>query len=325
MKKLLALGVIGVATALWASAYAQVYPSKFIRAVIPYPPGGVDVVMRLLVPGMEKELGQPVVIDYKPGASGMIGQEYVARAEPDGYTLLATASNPWVVTPAMRKKTPYDPIKDFTPISIVLEGVNLIVANPAFPASNVRELLDYAKKNPGKVAFATSGIGSFWHLDGELIKRLAGVDMLHAPFQGFGPMIPPVMSGQVQIGLITYQIAQGMLQAGKLKMIGILNTNARVKPLLPPGIQTVKEVLPAYESGASWTGYAGPANLPRPIVMRLNAAIVKTLNQPELQERFARDRAIATGSTPEEFAERIARDFAHSQKVVKEANIPLLD
>jgi tripartite-type tricarboxylate transporter receptor subunit TctC len=322
MWKLCAAAVLAVSS---LGALAQAYPAKPIRAVVPYPPGGVDIIIRLIVPGMEKELGQPVVFDYRPGAGGLIGMEYVARTEADGYTLLATASNPWVVTPAMRRKTPYDPIRDFTPISLVLEGVNVIVANPKFPASNVRELVDFAKRNPGKVAFATSGLGSFWQLDGELMKRVADIDMLHVPFQGFGPMLPPVMSGEVGLGLITYQIASGLVGAGKLKVIGILNSNDKAKHLFPAGVQRVNEVLPAFESGASWTGIGAPANLPRPILTRLNAAIVKSVNQPEIQERFTKDRAFGTGSTPEEFAARIAREYENSKRVVKEAQIPLLD
>jgi tripartite-type tricarboxylate transporter receptor subunit TctC len=322
MKKLLSMALLALAP---LTTLAQSYPVKPIRAVVPYPPGGVDIIIRLITPAMEKELGQPIVFDYRPGASGLIGMEYVARAEGDGYTLLATASNPWVVTPAMRRKTPYDPIKDFTPISHVIEGVNVIVANPKFPASNVKELIEYARRNPGKVAFATSGLGSFWQLDGELLKRVADIDMLHVPYQGFGPMLPPVMSGEVGLGLITYQIASGLVGAGKLKVIGILNTSGKAKHLYPAGVQTVAEVVPAFESGASWTGIGAPANLPRPILLRLNSAIVKAINQPEVQERFTKDRAFGTGTTPEEFAARIVRDYENSKRVVKEAQIPLLD
>jgi tripartite-type tricarboxylate transporter receptor subunit TctC len=328
MRKSSAVALATLALACLAAlpaARAQSYPTKPMRVVIPYPPGGVDVTIRLMLPAIEKELGQPWIIDYRPGAGGIIGMDHVAHSDPDGYTLLATASNPWVVSPAILKHVPYDAIKDFTPISIVIEGVNLIVANPKFPPNNVREMLDYARSHPGKAAWATSGLGSSWHLDGEKIKQLAGVDILHAPFQGFGPMIPAMLSGQVQMGLITYQIINPMVRSGKLKIIGILNTNAKVKPLLPPGIQTVKEVLPKFESGASWIGVGGPAGLPRPMVMRQNAAIIKAINQPALQERFTRDKIVATGSTPEEFAQRIAHDLAQSRETVKETKIPLLD
>lgn len=307
--------------AFGGAAAQEPYPSKPVQVVIPYPPGGVDVTIRLLIPMMSEELGQSWVIDYRPGAGGLIGMEHVARSDPDGYTLLATASNPWVVLPAVRKRTPYD----FTPISIVIEGVNVIVAPSFFKPNNFTEMLETAKRSPGKLSWATSGLGSSWHLDEENIKRLAGVDILHVPFQGFGPMIPAMFSGQVSMGLITYQIIRPLLEAGKFKMIAVLNSGTRTRALFPPGVQVVSEVLPGFESGAGWVGVAGPAGLPREIVMRQNAAIVKAINQRALQERFTRDKVVATGSTPEQFAERIAQDFEHSKKVVAEAHIPLLD
>ena len=304
---------------------AQSYPVKPIQVVIPYPPGGVDVVIRLLMPVIAQELGQSWVIDYKPGASGMIGMEYVARAQPDGYTLLATASNPWVVLPAMRAKTPYDPIKDFTPITNTTEGVNVIVAATSFPPNSFKEMIDYAKRNPGKTSWATSGLGSFWHLDAENINRLAGTDTLHVPFQGFGPMIPAMYSGQVSMGLLTYQIALPLLNAGKLKTVAVLNSNGKAKAMYPAGVQIVNEVLPAFLSGASWNGIGAPAGTPRAIVMRTNAAVIKSLRQKDLQDRFSREGVLGTGNTPEEFAARIASDLANSREIVKAAKIALLE
>ncbi len=324
--KLIVAAFAALATALGCgSAAAQSYPVKPVQVVIPYPPGGVDVVIRLLMPAIAQDLGQPWVIEYRPGASGMIGMQYVSRAEPDGYTLLATASNPWVVLPAMRKSTPYDPVKDFTPITNTTEGVNVIVSSTAFPPNSFREMVDYAKRNPGKTSWATSGLGSFWHLDTENINRLAGTDVLHVPFQGFGPMLPAMFSGQVSMGLITYQIAKPLLDAGKLKTIAILNSNGRARSMYPPGVQVVNEEMPAFVSGASWNGIGGPAGLPRAIVMRTNAAVIKSLRQKELNDRFAREGVLATGNTPEEFAARIVSDLAHSREIVKAAKIALLE
>ncbi len=319
------LGFFLATAALSFSALAQTYPTRPVTVVIPYPPGGVDVTTRLLMPTIQQELGQPWVIDYRPGASGLIGMEYVARAQPDGYTLLFTASNPWVVLPAMRKGTPYDPIKDFTPISVTTEGVNVIVAPASFAPAGFREMIDFAKKNPGKLSWATSGLGSFWHLDTENINRLAGTDILHVPFQGFGPMIPAIYSGQVSMGLFTYQIVKPLVDSGKLKIVAILNSNGKTKHLFPAGAQVVNEVMPAFVSGASWNGVGGPAGLPRPIVMRTNAAIIKALQQKDLQERFTREGVIAPGTTPEEFAARIATDLANSREIVKAAKIPMLE
>jgi tripartite-type tricarboxylate transporter receptor subunit TctC len=307
-----------------AGALAQAYPTKPIRLVIPYPPGGVDITIRQILPYVDQDLGQPMVIDYRPGASGMIGTEFVSRAEPDGYTLLATASNPWVVTPAMRKQTPYHPIRSFTPISTVSQGgLAIIVANLDFRPNNVRELFEYAKKFPNKVAWATSGIGSSWHLDAEYMNLLAGTKILHAPFSGFGPMIPATVSGQVQMSLMPYQFVSNMLNAGKLKMIGVMSTEPKLLAMAPAGMQSVREILPEYEAGPSWIGIGGPSNLPRPIVMRVNQAVNKAIVQPKVQEAFVLQRTIIAGSTPEEFAERIRRDFDLAQKIVKAAGIPL--
>ena len=179
-------GIAFAAALASAPLFAQSYPIKPVTVIIPYPPGGVDLVARMIQPAMQQELGQPWVIEYKPGASGLIGMEYVSRAEPDGYTLLYTASNPWVVTPAMRAKTPYDPVKDFTPITNTTEGVNVIISSTSFPVSNFRELVDYAKKNPTKVSWATSGLGSFWHLDAENMNRLAGMEPISTRLLGGG-------------------------------------------------------------------------------------------------------------------------------------------
>jgi tripartite-type tricarboxylate transporter receptor subunit TctC len=313
------------AAACCAPLAAQTYPVKPVQVVIPYPPGGVDVVARLLMPALQQELGQPWVIDYRPGASGMIGMEYVSRAQPDGYTLLFTASNPWVVLPAMRSKTPYDPVRDFTPITNTTEGVNVIIASTAFPPNSFREMLEFAKKNSGKTSWATSGLGSFWHLDAENMNRLAGTDVLHVPFTGFGPMIPAMYSSQVSMGLITLQIAKPLLDAGKLKAIAILNSNGKAKSMYPPGVQIVNEVLPGFESGASWNGVGGPAGLPRPIVLRTNAAVHKALQQKDLLDRFAREGVISGANTPEEFAARIASDLANSRAIVKAAKIAPLE
>ena len=223
--------------ALPLAVFAQAYPTKPVRIVVPYPPGGVDIVIRLLVPSMEKTLGQPLIIDYRPGAGGLIGTEHVARSAPDGYTLLATVANSWINLPALRKQTPYDPIKDLTPVGLLMEGVSLIVAHPSFPANNMAELVAYAKRNPGKVVYATSGIGGSQHLEGETIQRLAEIDWVHAPFQGFGPMIPALTGGQVPVGFITYAVAKGFLATGKWKLIAVTNSDSVGRTMAPPGAQ----------------------------------------------------------------------------------------
>jgi tripartite-type tricarboxylate transporter receptor subunit TctC len=309
--------ILGLAPLL---ACAQAWPSKPIRVVVPYPPGGVDVTVRLLAPFMEKELGQPLVVDYRPGAGGLIGHEHVAHSAPDGYTLLATVANPWINQPALRKVTPYDPIRDFTPITIALDGGNLVVAHPAFPANNMRELLDYAKRNPGKVSFATSGIGSAQHLDGESIARLGAVEFIHVPFQGFGQMIPAMISGQVPVGFITLQISGSLIKGGKLKILGSTD-NAR-SSLIPAGVQMVNEVLPGFVGMPGWLGYGAPAALPRAITLRVYQSIVRALKTPELAQRFANDGIGVVGNTPEEFAARLKTEYEMVKQAIKAAGIP---
>ena len=318
------IGAIAISV-LCAPLAAQNYPARPVTVVIPYPPGGVDLVVRLIQPAIEQELGHPWVIEYKSGASGLIGMEYVSRARPDGYTLLFTASNPWVVTPALRAKTPYDPIKDFTPITNTTEGVNVIVAGMQFPPNSFREMLDYAKKNPSKVSWATSGLGSFWHLDAENMNRLAGTDILHVPFAGFGPMLPAMYSGQVSMNLITLQTVRALIDSGKVKPLAIMNSNDKARHLFPKGIEIVKEVLPGFVMGASWNGIAGPANLPRPIVMRVNQAVHKALSQKEIVDRLTRDGSFVSANTPEEFAARIVSDLEHSRSIVRAARIAPLE
>jgi tripartite-type tricarboxylate transporter receptor subunit TctC len=318
-------GIAFAAALASAPLFAQSYPIKPVTVIIPYPPGGVDLVARMIQPAMQQELGQPWVIEYKPGASGLIGMEYVSRAEPDGYTLLYTASNPWVVTPAMRAKTPYDPVKDFTPITNTTEGVNVIISSTSFPVSNFRELVDYAKKNPTKVSWATSGLGSFWHLDAENMNRLAGMDILHVPFAGFGPMIPAMYTGQVTMLLITQQIAKPLVDGKKAKIVAIMNSNDKAKHLFPAGIQRVNEVLPEYIMGPSWNGVGGPKGLPRPVVLRMNQAIHKALSAKEITDRLAGEASFVSANTPEEFAARIQSDLELSRSIVRAAKIKPLE
>ena len=323
IRSLIACGVGAVF--LWApiACFPQAYPTKPIRMVIPYPPGGVDNQVRLLMPSLEKSLGQPWIIDYRPGAGGQIGQEFVARSTPDGYTLFGTVCNSWIILPALRKQTPYDPIKDFTPIAMMLESTSLIVAHPSFPANNVRELIDYARRNPGKLTYATSGIGGAQHLDAENIKRLAGVDMVHAPFQGFGPMIPALLGGQVPIGFITYSVAKGFLSSGKWKLLGVTNTEANSRALAPAGAQFVSDVVPGFEASPQWLGFGGPAGMPRPIVTRLHDAITRALGEQGIIEKYIEERQVNYGKVSiEEFERRVRDDFVSVRKSVQDAGIP---
>ena len=322
--RIITLVMLLCAISMPTAALAQSYPTKPIRVIIPYPPGGVDNIVRQLTPSLEKYLGQPWIIDYRAGAGGQIGQEFVARSAPDGYTLFGTVCNSWIILPALKKQSPYDPIKDFTPIAMMLESVSMIVAHPSFPANNVREMIDYARRNPGKLTYATSGIGGAQHLDAESIKRLAGVDIVHAPFQGFGPMIPALLGGQVPIGFLTYSVSKGFLSSGKWKLIGVTNTEPNSKAMAPAGVQFVSDVVSGFEASPQWLGFGGPAGMPRPIVTRLHDSITRALGEPAIVERYIEDKQFNYGKVSlEEFERRVRDDYARVQKSIRDSGIPL--
>jgi len=306
-------------------AAAQAWPVKPVRIVVPYPPGGVDLVIRLLIPSLEKSLGQPVIIDYKPGAGGMIGTDHVAKASPDGYTLLATVANSWINLPALKKQSPYDPIKDLTPVALLMDSVSLIVAHPSFPANDMAGLVAYAKANPGKLTYATSGIGGAQHLEAELIQRLGGIDWVHAPFQGFGPMIPAITGGQVPIGFITWAVAKGFISSGKWKMIAVVNSEPELRRMAPPGAQIVADVVKGFEAMPVWMAIGGPAGLPRPIVMRINEAIDRASREPSIVERYAEDKQLNIATSPEAFERRVRADHETVKKAIAAAKIPPQD
>jgi tripartite-type tricarboxylate transporter receptor subunit TctC len=310
-------------TATWA--FSQGFPAKPMRLVIPFPPGGVDTTVRPLLVTMEKELGQPLVMEYRSGAGGIVGLEYVARQPADGYTLLVTLANSWVVAPTVRRTTPFDPAKDFTAISLGYEPMGVIVAHPSFGPNDLRELVAWAKQNPGKGTWATSGTGSSWHINGELFKLRAGFDVVHAPYQGFGPMIPAILGGQVPLAMFAYSTINTLASSGKIKILGVTNANPMFKPLVPPGMQTLADLAPGLVTMPDWIGIAGPAGIPDPIVRRVNAAYVKALNEPDVKERFLRDKTVLVGSSPEHFAERVRSDLALVARSVKEARIPPQD
>ena len=313
----------GLAAFLLIGTASAQYPTKPVRVVIPYPPGGVDISTRLLMPTIEKETGQPWILEYRSGAGGVIGLDYVARQPADGYTLLVTLANSWTVAPAVRKTTPYNPLTDFTPISLGIEPLGLVVAHPSFPGNNLTELIAYAKKNPGKVAWATSGIGSSWHMNGEMAKIGGNFDILHAPYQGFGPMIPALLGGQIPVMMITWSVVHPMITSGKMKVLGMTNSDPKFKAIAPPGTQSFADVVPGYQAIPDWVGLAGPAGLPPALVQRVHGAYVKALHQPEVEERMAIDKTLIVGSSPEELSARVKVEYARAQDAVKRASIPL--
>jgi tripartite-type tricarboxylate transporter receptor subunit TctC len=312
-----------VAVAALCACSAALAQSKLVRLVVPYPPGGVDATMRLMLPTMEKELGQPWVFEYHSGASGIIGHQYVARQPADGSTFLITLANSMVVAAVARRSMPFEPERDFTPISIGYESIGVIVAHPSFAPNNLKEMVAWAKANPGRAAWATSGIASSWHINGEIAKKRGDFDVLHAPYQGFGPMIPAILGGQVQMAMISYSVIAPMIAAGKVKMLGVTNTDPRLKSMVPPGAMTLADIAPGMESMPDWVGLAGPAGVPDPLVRRVQAAYAKALRTPEMMERWQKDLTLPIGSTPEEFARRLREDLVLVREAVKLANVPL--
>jgi tripartite-type tricarboxylate transporter receptor subunit TctC len=309
---LLAAGIILGGTA--GFAFAQSFPSKPVRMVIPFPPGGVDITGRLLASKMSELMGQPVVVDNRGGANGVIGSELVAHAPPDGYTILLTTPSTHITAVFLSKSVPYDPVKDFTPISLALEPVSLLIVHPSVPVSSVQELMQHAKKNPGKLTYSSSGIGSVFHLTGEALKEAGGVDILHVPYKGTGPSLADVVAGRIDLTFSALSSVRPLMTAGKVKVLAVAEPT-RYSGL--PDIPTVAEGVPGFDKPSTWFGFFGPAGMPRPIVQRLNADIVKTVNSPDLRGKLDESGFSIVGSSPEEFAANMKKGFEVYGKIVK--------
>ncbi len=293
------------------------FPSKTITIIVPFAAGGTtDILARVVAQGMGAELGQPVVVDNRAGAGGNIGGQLAARAPADGYTLFMGTVGTHAINAALYKKMPFDPIKDFAPLTRVANVPNLLVANPAQPFKTVQELIAYAKANPGKINFGSSGSGSSIHLSGELFKSMAKVDMQHVPYKGSAPAVTDLLGNQIAIMFDNMPSAIQHVRSGKLRAIAV--TTAKRSPELPD-VPTIAEAgVPGYEA-TSWFGMFAPAGTPAPVVAKLNATIVKVLAQPEIKKKLAEQGAEAAGETPEQFAAFIQKESVKWGKVVKES------
>jgi tripartite-type tricarboxylate transporter receptor subunit TctC len=306
-----------VLLALTAGAAAADYPDKPIRLIIPFPPGGSnDVVGRLVAHNLSDVLGQQVFVDNRGGAGGTIGSEIASKAEPDGYTLLvvslAHAVNPWLY------KLPYDHTKAFTPVAIFGSGTNVLVVNPELPIHSVKELVAYAKAHPGELNYASAGVGSFQHLGGELFKLLAGVNIVHVPFRGGGPAMVDVLGGHTKVMFSSLIQTTPHIKTGQLRALG--TGGAKRNPVLPD-VPTIAEAgVPGYEAN-NWWGMLAPAGTPPAIVEKLNKAVSKALDAPELQKEFAAQGATVVKMTPAEFGKYIDSETEKWGKVVKEGHI----
>jgi tripartite-type tricarboxylate transporter receptor subunit TctC len=295
---------------------AQTYPNKPIRLVVPFPPGGpTDILGRAIGVKLGELLGQPVIIDNRGGAGGGIGADNVAKSAPDGYSLLLGTTGTHTINPNLYSKLPYDPVRDFAPVSLVVKYLNILVVNPNVPAKSVAELIALAKQKPGEVTFGSAGNGSSNHLTAEMLATMTGVKMQHVPYKGSGPALNDVIAGQITFMFDQYSTVGPQIKAGKLRAIGIATRQRH--PLLPD-VPTIAETLPGFEV-SPWYGLFAPAATPRDIVNRLNAELIKVMNLPEIHERMTTLGWDPVTDTPEEFAALIKSELAVWADVVKKS------
>ncbi len=296
-------------------AQAENYPSKPIRMIVPFSVGGTtDILARIIGQELTKAWGQQVIIDNRPGAGGNIGADLVAKSAPDGYTLVMGTVGTHAINASLYKKMPYDTVKDFAPITLVAAVPNVLVVHPAVPAKSVKELIEYAKANPGKLSFASSGNGTSVHLSGELFKAMAGVSMTHIPYKGSAPAIIDLMGGQVQLMFDNMPTALPHVKAGRLRALAV--TSAKRSPAMPD-LPTIAEAGVAGYEASSWFGVLAPAGTPSAIVTKLNGEIVRILGLPEIKERLLSQGAEPVGNSPEQFAAHITAEMAKWGNVVK--------
>ncbi len=311
---LLAAGLAAIASLLAIPAEAQNFPTRAITLIIPFPAGGsTDLVGRLVAEKMSEMLGQQVVVDNRGGAGGNIGSAAVAKAEPDGYTILMGTVATHALNPALYTKMPYDAAKDFAPISLLVTVPNVLVVHPSVPANNVKELIDLVKKEPGKYSYASSGNGTPLHLSGELFKSLAGVDIVHVPYKGAGPALIDVLGGQVPIMFDNLPSSTQHIKDGKLKGLGV---TTKERSAVFPDMPAIAETLPGYET-YTWNALFAPAKTPADVVAKLNDAANKAIADPKVKAKLAEFSATTVGSTPEELQKHVEAELAKWAPIVK--------
>jgi tripartite-type tricarboxylate transporter receptor subunit TctC len=311
-------GILAASLALPLPALAQSFPNRPLRLICPFAAGGsADASARQLAEPLSAALGQPVVVENRPGGGATIGAQAVARATPDGHTLLYGTPGPQIINPHLMRSVPYDPVRDFAPVAGYKRAPNLLALHPGVPARNVGELIDLAKKEPGRFTFASSGIGSSSHLAGEMLKYLARIDITHVPYRGTGPALTDLLAGNVSMALDTLSILLPPSRAGNLRALGVTTPQrSRLAPELP----ALAETLPGFDA-APFNYIAATGGTPAPIVARLNAAIVGILNDPAYRARMEALGEEPTPSSPEELAATIAAESARWKQVIEAAGI----
>ena len=318
---LLQAAAAGALLTLAGGAVAQAWPAKPIRWIVPYPPGGpTDTLSRAIAQQLAESLGQPVVIENRAGAGGGVGMDALAKSVPDGYTVGLSSTGTHAINPALYgAKIPYDALKDFTPLTLAVSYVNILVINPGHAAKNVRELIEFAKANPGKVSFGSAGNGSSNHLSGEVLKTLSGAPMQHIPYKGSAPALTDVMAGNITFMFDIFNTALPQVHAGRVRALAV--SSARRSPFAPD-VPTMEEAgVPGYSGAGSdlWMGIMGPKGIPKPIVAKLNAELIKVMRSPAMRERLRAQFLDPWTASPEEFAAVIKSDFAKWGKIVKDS------
>lgn len=317
MKTFVSLLAGAVLLSAQVAAFAQAYPGKPIKVVVPLAAGGTgDTLARVVGEGMAKELGQAVVIDNRPGAGGLLGTTSVLNSPADGYTLLAVSPS-HVINPALHTASTYDPLKDFEPITVLAYTHQVIVAHPSVPANNLRELLDYAKKNPGKLNYGSAGTGSATHLNMELLKSMAGINIVHVPYKGSTQARQGVLAGEVQLAVDGLLPLQPLIKDGKLKVIAVTSSK---RPQSNPDIPTAGETVPGYASD-TWYALLVRSGVPKEVVPALHQAAVKALQNPGVRDSLQKLGADPAGNTPAEFRAFLAEEQKLWTKVLKESGV----
>jgi len=312
--------LLALAFALAAGSALAQYPNRPIKLIVPFPPAGAtDIVGRIVAQKLGERLGQSVVVENKPGAGGSIGSDIVAKSVPDGHTLLMATSSTHSIGPSLQK-LPYDPIRDFAAITHVANVPNVLVLSPALPAKDVKEFVALAKSRPGQLNFASSGVGTIVHLNGELFKMIAGIDLLHVPYKGTALAIPDVANGNIAMLFDSLASVMPHVRSNKVRPIAV---NAPARSQLLPEVPTFAEIGMTDYDTYTWFGMFAPAGTPAAALARVQADVVASLAAPDLRERFAQVGAEPVGSTPQQFTERMLADTAKWARVIKAANVRL--
>jgi tripartite-type tricarboxylate transporter receptor subunit TctC len=301
-----------------ACAHAQSWPTKPVKIIVPFPAGGpTDVMTRALADKLSHAFGQPVIVDNKPGAGGTIGSDLVAKSAPDGYALVMATSSTHSIGPYLGK-VPYDPRRDFTPIVYVGKATNILVVSPTLGIHTLRELIDYAKKNPGKLNYSSSGIGGISHLTSEMFASMAGVKIVHVPYKGTELSKPDLMSGQ--IGMLFDSVLTAKPHIDSKRLVGLTVSSKERSPLVPEIPTMAESGLPGFDSW-TWFGLFGPAGTPPAVVERVNAEVNRVVTDPALRERFAQLGFETAGGTPAQFAAVVESETAKWSKVIRDAHV----